>query len=224
MSAVDPAATAEDRIRVLVVDDDRFVRLGIRDVLGGAADIVVVGDAEDGDEAVDAALARRPDVVLIDIRMRRMDGLEATRRLRALADPPGVVVMTSLDVDDQVAIAIEAGAHSFLSKDEPPQTFHQSIRAVASGNALFGADSIRELVRAGADRAMVPTADLSSLTGRERDVLAEVASGASNGEIARTLHLGETTVKSHLSAVLTKLGVANRVGAALVAYRSGLVR
>ena len=223
MSDSSPTGSDEKRIRVLVVDDDRFVRLGIRDILAAAQDIVVVGDAEDGDEAVDATLATRPDVVLIDIRMRRVDGLEATRRLRALPEPPGVVVMTSLDVDDQVARAIEMGAHSFLSKDEPPHTFHQSIRAVASGNALFGAGSLRQLVRAGADRAVTPPADLSVLTSRELDVLAEVASGASNGEIARTLHLGETTVKSHLSAVLTKFGVTNRVGAALMAYRSGLV-
>lgn len=222
MPSTDPAATP-GRIRVVVVDDDRFVRLGIGEILRGAGDIEVVGDAEDGDEAVEVARALRPDVVLIDIHMRRVDGLEATRRLRASDNPPGVVIMTALDVDDQVARAIEAGAHSFLSKDEPPHTFHQSIRAVATGNALFGVESIRELVRSGAARTAGHGNDLAVLTDREREVLAAAATGASNAEIARALHLGETTVKTHLSAVMTKLGVPNRVGAALVAFRAGLV-
>jgi DNA-binding NarL/FixJ family response regulator len=208
-------------ITVLVVDDDAFVRRGVADIFAATTDIVVVGSVSDGDEVPAAVTAHRPDVVLMDLKMRRVDGLDATRTLMASAHPPKVVAMTAMDVDDLVVQAIEAGAHSFLSKSEAPETFHQSIRAVAAGNTLFSEESLRRIVAS--TRAPPPTTMLDALTEREREVLSVMATGASNPDIARRLFMSETTVKSHLSAVNHKLQVSNRVEAALAAFRAGLI-
>ncbi len=160
----------------------------------------------------------------MDLKMRRVGGLDATRQLMTLPHPPKVIAMTAMDVDDLVVHAVAAGAHSFLSKDEPPHTFHQSVRAVAAGNTLFSQESLRRI----AAHHPSPTApaaptDLAVLSERERTVLQELATGASNADIAGRLFLSETTVKTHISAVFTKLGTRNRVEAALAAFRAGLV-
>ncbi|KQU03885.1 two-component system response regulator [Rhodococcus sp. Leaf7] len=208
-------------ITVLVVDDDAFVRRGVADIFAATMDIVVVGSVSDGDEVPAAVAAHRPDVVLMDLKMRRVDGLDATRALMASTHPPKVVAMTAMDVDDLVVQAIEAGAHSFLSKSEAPETFHQSIRAVAAGNTLFSEESLRRIVAT--TRPPRPTVTLEALTDKERTVLSVMASGATNADIARQLYMAETTVKSHLAAVNHKLHVTNRVEAALMAFRAGLV-
>lgn len=209
-------------ITVLIVDDDPFVRRGVADIFRAAADIEVVGDAADGDEVLPAVQQYRPRVVLMDLKMKRVGGLEATQMLMRLPNPPRVVAMTAMDVDDLVIQSVAAGAHSFLSKDESPHTFHQSVRVVAAGNTLFSPESLRRIVAAGgALRDSGP--DLSRLTDRERDVLAVLAEGESNADIGKRLYLSETTVKSHVSAILGKLGARNRVEAALNAFRAGLV-
>jgi DNA-binding NarL/FixJ family response regulator len=155
--------------------------------------------------------------------MRRFDGLAATRHLMTMPHPPSVIAMTAMDVDDLVIQAVSAGAHSFLSKDEPPETFQQSVRAVAAGNTLFSADSLRRILGSRSPETITIPADISVLSSRERDVLSALAGGASNSTIASELFLSETTVKTHISAVFTKLGARNRVEAALVAFRAGLV-
>lgn len=213
-------------ITVLIVDDDPFVRRGVADILEPAQDIVVVGCVSDGDEVPAAVASLQPHVVLMDLKMRRTGGLEATRSLMELVSPPKVIAMTAMDVDDLVVQAVAAGAHSFLSKDEAPLTFHQSVRVVASGNTLFSPEALRRIVSesegtAGSTPVVRP--DLSRLTEREREVLTVLAEGESNADIGRRLFLGETTVKSHVSAIFEKLGVRNRVEAALQAFRAGLV-
>lgn len=211
-------------ISVLVVDDDPFVRRGVGDIFAATDDISVVAEADDGDQVLSVVQRVAPQVVLMDLKMRRVGGLDATRRLMTLPDPPTVIAMTAMDVDDLVIHAVAAGAHSFLSKDEPPHTFHQSVRAVAAGNTLFSQDSLRRIVAHQAP-TITPTsaAELEVLSERERTVLQELATGASNADIATRLFLSETTVKTHISAVFTKLGTRNRVEAALVAFRAGLV-
>lgn len=209
-------------IAVLVVDDDPFVRRGVADIFGAATDIAVLPGVDDGDQVLDAVATANPDVVLMDLKMKRVGGLEATRLLMGLACPPKVIAMTSIDVDDVVAASISAGAHSFLRKDAAPETFHQAVRAVASGNTLFSRESLREIV-AGEHRPVASGA-IAMLTPREHDVLVELSSGATNTEIACRLYMGETTVKTHVTAIYTKLGVRNRVEAALAAFRAGVVR
>ncbi|WP_127783228.1 response regulator transcription factor [Rhodococcus sp. X156] len=216
--------TTPPRLTVLIADDDRYNRRGISEIFAATDDIVVVGEIEDGDQAVDAVTRLRPHVVLMDLKMRRTGGLDATRELMRLPAPPKVVAMTALDVDDLVVQAMAAGAHSFLSKDEPPEMFQLAVRVAAAGNMVFSPESLQRIIAAGGGGSQLPpTTDLAVLTDRERDVLAALAVGDSNSDIARRLYLGETTVKSHVSAVLAKLGVSNRVGAALVAFRAGLV-
>ncbi|WP_188489515.1 response regulator transcription factor [Williamsia phyllosphaerae] len=208
-------------IAVLVVDDDPMVRRGVTDIFGATADIRVVAGVDDGDQVLDAVATYRPDVVLMDLKMKRLGGLEATEALMALPQPPKVIAMTSMDLDDVVTASIAAGAHSFLRKDEAPETFHQAVRVVAAGNTLFSLESLREIV--GRERRTVPAPALRSLTAREREVLVELASGATNGEIAGRLYLGQTTVKSHVSSISTKLGTRNRVQIAIEAFRAGVV-
>ncbi|MGW5075781.1 response regulator [Rhodococcus sp. NPDC004095] len=216
--------TGADTITVLIADDDPFVRRGVADIFTATGDIVVVADVDDGDQVPAAVAVHRPRVVLMDLKMRRVGGLDATRALMALPDPPRVIAMTAMDVDDLVVQAVAAGAHSFLSKDEPPETFQQSVRAVASGNTLFSQDSLRRIVaNAPAAAPGSPPPNLRLLSARESDVLRTLATGASNSEIAGTLYLSETTVKTHISSLFTKLGARNRVEAALAAFRAGLV-
>ncbi|SDC70751.1 response regulator [Rhodococcus tukisamuensis] len=218
--------TASDVITVLIVDDDPFVRRGVADIFAAAADITVVAGVDDGDQVPAAVSAHRPRVVLMDLKMRRVGGLEATRHLMTLPDPPRVIAMTAMDVDDLVIQAVTAGAHSFLSKDEAPETFHQSVRAVAAGNTLFSQESLRRIVGrtppSPTTHAAAP-ANLGTLSEREREVLRALATGASNADLAAALFLSETTVKTHISSIFTKLGTRNRVEAALTAFRAGLV-
>ncbi|MGO4205670.1 response regulator [Rhodococcus sp. TAF43] len=218
--------TGDDAITVLIADDDPFVRRGVADIFAATTDITVIAGVDDGDRVPAAVATHRPRVVLMDLKMRRIGGLDATRHLMTLPAPPRVIAMTAMDVDDLVIQAVAAGAHSFLSKDEAPETFHQSVRAVASGNTLFSQDSLRRIVANAPhspQTAFPPTADVGMLSERERDVLCTLATGASNADIAAGLFLSETTVKTHISAVFTKLGARNRVEAALVAFRAGLV-
>jgi DNA-binding NarL/FixJ family response regulator len=214
--------TGPSRITVLIADDDPFVRRGVSDIFAATEDIVVVADVEDGDQVLAAVQQFRPHVVLMDLKMKRVGGLDATRALMTLPHPPRVIAMTAMDVDDLVVQAVSAGAHSFLSKDEPPETFSQSVRAVAAGNTLFSQESLRRIVQGRPPVAAVPS-EIDKLSGRERDVLRAMATGAPNAAIASDLFLSETTVKTHVSAVFTKLGARNRVEAALVAFRAGLV-
>lgn len=215
--------TGPDLITVLIADDDPFVRRGVSDIFAATADIVVVADVDDGDQVFAAVAQFRPHVVLMDLKMKRMGGLDATRALMTMPNPPRVIAMTAMDVDDLVVQAVCAGAHSFLSKDEPPQTFQQSVRAVAAGNTLFSQESLRRIVDGRPQPVVAVPSAVDKLSGRERDVLRAMATGAPNAVIAGELFLSETTMKTHVSAVFTKLGAKNRVEAALVAFRAGLV-
>lgn len=215
--------TAPAVITVLIVDDDPFVRRGVTDIFAKTPDILVVADVEDGDQVHAAVAAFRPHVVLMDLQMRRVGGLECTRTLMTLAHPPKVIAMTAMDVDDLVVRAIEAGAHSFLSKSEAPETFHQSVRAVTSGNTLFSEDSLRKIVATSMLPATPASVSMDVLSPRERDVLRILATGSTNADISSELYLSETTVKTHISGIFVKLGVRNRVEAALAAFRAGMV-
>ncbi|SNS97707.1 response regulator [Rhodococcoides kyotonense] len=210
-------------ITVLVVDDDRFVRRGVADIFAATTDIRVVADVDDGDQVLQAVSRFRPHVVLMDLKMKRVGGLEATTELMKTPHPPRVIAMTALDVDDLVVRAVTAGAHSFVSKDEAPETFHLSVRAVAAGNTLFSEDALRRIVASQNPPARPVSPALNSLTDREREVLRIMASGATTATISKEMFLSETTVKTHISGIFTKLGVNNRVEAALSAFRAGWV-
>ncbi|GAA2753671.1 response regulator [Amnibacterium kyonggiense] len=215
-------------VRVLVVDDQAMVRAGFAALLDAQPDIEVVGQAADGAEGVRLAATTRPDVVLMDVRMPVLDGIEATREILAAAGgrPPKVVVLTTFDVDDYVLEALRAGASGFLLKDALPDDLVEAVRVVARGDALLAPSVTRRLIERFAARPTGTTAigsDLDVLTEREREVLRQVAQGRSNGEIAKVLFIAEQTVKSHVSRVLTKLGLRDRAQAVVVAYESGLV-
>ena len=212
-------------IRVLLADDQALVRSGFRMILDSRDDIDVVGEAQDGLEAVALAAELAPDVILMDVRMPKLDGVEATRRLTAAGLRARVVILTTFDLDEYVHEAIRAGASGFLLKDVQPVELVDAIRVVAAGNALLGTTVTKRLLERftdGAPRATPPT--LEGLTEREREILALMAGGLSNGEIAKRLVVGETTVKTHVSSILRKLGVRDRVQAVIVAYDAGLVR
>jgi DNA-binding NarL/FixJ family response regulator len=212
-------------IRVLIADDQSLVRAGFRLVLENHDDIEVVGEASNGEEAVHSAGRLEPDVVLMDIRMPALDGIAATREITA-RHPAKVLVLTTYDLDEYVYDALQAGASGFLLKDTPPAQLADGIRAVASGEALLAPTVTRRLIeefaRFGQTRRARP-AELDELTPRELDVLRLLARGMSNAEIAATLVLGDTTVKTHVAHVLTKLGLRDRVQAVVLAYESGLV-
>ena len=212
-------------VRVVVADDHALVRSGIVGVLEGGG-LEVVGEAADGQEAVEHALRARPDVVLMDVRMPRMDGIEATARLRRLPDGPHVLVLTTFDLDEYVFRALSAGAGGFLLKDAAPERLVEAVLTVAAGEALLAPALTRRLIerylqtppaRSGPD----PAADLSP---REREVWELVARGLSNAEIATALVVTEATVKAHVTRLLAKLGVRDRVQAVVRAYETGLVR
>jgi DNA-binding NarL/FixJ family response regulator len=215
-------------IRVAVVDDQELVRAGFRALLDADPGIEVVGEAGDGRTAVDLARAHRLDVVLMDIRMPVTNGIEATRQIRALAEPPEVLILTTFDTDENAFDALEAGAAGFLVKDTPPTQLLDAVRAAAAGGAVISPATTRRLVdhlvaaRIARDRPVPPALD--PLTDREREVLALVARGCSNREISARLRIAELTTKTHVSRVLTKLGVESRVQAAALAYETGLVR
>jgi DNA-binding NarL/FixJ family response regulator len=216
-------------IRVLVADDQPIVRSGFRVLLESEDDLEVVGEATDGFEAVALAHRRAADVVLMDVRMPRMDGLEATRALAGPDVPPAerveVIVITTFDLDEHVFGALRAGAAGFLLKDAQPEVLVDAIRAVAAGKGLIDPDVTRRLIARFAELSPDPErgAALGALSDRERDVLLHVAAGRSNAEIARVLLVEESTVKTHVSAVLAKLGLRSRVQAVILAYESGLV-
>jgi DNA-binding NarL/FixJ family response regulator len=215
-------------IRVLVVDDEELVRTGLRLILDAEPDIGVVGTASDGRQAVAEVRRLCPDVVLMDIRMPGLDGLEATRRILTEPEVPPckVVILTTFDVDEHVYEALRAGASGFLLKDVPADQLAHAIRVAAAGEALLAPSVTRRLIAAFARPsapAPVPVAGLSELTPREVEVLTLLAEGLSNAEIAARLFVGEATVKTHVARILTKLGVRDRVQAVIAAFRSGLV-
>lgn len=210
--------------RVLLVDDEELVRTGLRMILAAEPDVEVVGEAADGGEAVDRCRELAPDVVLMDIRMPRVGGLEATRRVRALDHPPAVVVLTTFDLDEHVYEALQAGACGFLLKDVPAAQLAHAIRVAAAGEAMLAPSVTRRLIERYAARGPAPAAGLpSDLTARETEVLCLLAEGLSNTEIAERLFVGDATVKTHVARVLAKCGVRDRVQAVVLAYRSGLV-
>jgi DNA-binding NarL/FixJ family response regulator len=216
-------------IRVLVVDDQAMVRAGFAALLDAQPDIEVVGQAADGEEAIRLAAETRPDVVLMDVRMPVLDGIEATKALLGPDRPaplPKVVVLTTFDVDDYVLDALRAGASGFLLKDALPADLVDGVRVVARGDGLLAPSVTRRLIERFAAQPAGPPdsgADLDVLTEREREVLRQVAHGLSNREIAAALFIAEQTVKSHVSRVFTKLGLRDRAQAVVVAYESGLV-
>ena len=214
-------------IRVVLVDDQSMIRTGLRMVLAAEPDIEVVGEAADGASGVRVVTELEPDVVLLDVRMPGTDGLEAARRILAAGLPTRVVVLTTFDEDEYVTAALRAGVSGFLLKVAPPEDLVAAVRTVASGQGLLDPAVTLRVIRS---FAAAPSPDparagaLAQLTERETDVLALVAAGLSNAEIAARLYLGEATVKTHVSRVLLKLGLRDRVQAVAFAYESGLVR
>jgi DNA-binding NarL/FixJ family response regulator len=215
-------------IRVVVVDDQELVRAGFKALLDADPGIEVVAEAGDGRTAVDLARCHRLDVMLMDIRMPVTNGIEATRQIRALIEPPEVLILTTFDTDENAFDALEAGAAGFLVKDTPPAQLLNAIRAAAVGGSVISPATTRRLVdhlvAARIARGRQVPQQLDSLTEREREVLTLVARGCSNREISARLQIAELTTKTHVSRVLTKLGLESRVQAAALAYETGLVR
>ncbi|HEX6526661.1 MAG TPA: response regulator transcription factor [Streptosporangiaceae bacterium] len=215
------------RLGVLLVDDDPLVRAGLRTILSSAADVHVVGEAGDGAAAVSMVAHRRPDVVLIDVRMPGVNGIDATGRIAAMENPPKMIVLTTFHLDEYVFGALQAGASGFLLKDAPPADIIRAVRLVAAGEAMLSPAVTRTLIErfgsdASASRRTAARQAMQSLTDREREVTAEVAQGHSNAGIAARLYMSEATVKTHVSRVMAKLGVANRVQVAITARDAGL--
>ncbi|GAA2274889.1 response regulator transcription factor [Nonomuraea roseoviolacea subsp. roseoviolacea] len=211
-------------IRVLVADDQALVRAGVRMLLQAAGDMEVVAEARDGAEAVREAERHVPDVILMDLRMPRVDGLEAIRRVLAARPAARIVVLTTFAEDANVHAALRAGAVGFLVKDDEPERMVDAVRKAAAGEQLLAPSVLRRVVEgflAAGDRAAAPPP--AGLTERELEVLALVGTGLSNAEIAERLHVGVTTVKTHVGAAMDKLGLRNRIQAAVVAHRTGLV-
>ncbi|MEH1015125.1 response regulator transcription factor [Micromonospora sp. CPCC 206060] len=215
-------------VRLLLVDDQPLLRTGFRMVLGAEEDLDIVAEAGDGVEAVDLARRLLPDVVLMDIRMPRMDGVAATRAIVDARLPVRVLILTTFDLDEYVVGALRAGASGFLAKDVPAEDLVTAIRTVAAGDAVVAPRILKRLLDRFAQALPDPEATLphalGTLTEREREVLVQVARGLSNAEIARALTVSETTIKTHVGHVLTKLGLRDRVQAVVLAYESGLVR
>jgi DNA-binding NarL/FixJ family response regulator len=207
---------------VVIADDQTLVRGGFRLILNSAG-IPVVAEAADGKEAVAATLSHRPDVVLMDIRMPEMDGLEATRRILAARAEVRIIMLTTFDLDQYVYAALTAGASGFLLKDVSPEHLIAAVRLVRRGDALLAPSITRRLVERFAPRAAASGADLSALTPRELEVLGLVARGLSNAELAAALTLSEATVKTHVARILAKLQLRDRVQAVVLAYETGLI-
>ena len=214
-----------DKIRVLVADDQTLVRTGFRVILEAEGDIEVVGEATTGGDAVERARVTRPDVILMDIRMPELDGLSATEEILRRPDPPTIVVLTTFDQNEYVYRALHAGAAGFLLKDAPSSRLIAAVRAAATGDSLIEPSITQRLV----ERFIEPAPStglpetLAALTLRELDVLRLIARGLSNAEIAADLVVAETTVKTHVARILTKLGIRDRVQAVVVAYETGFV-
>jgi DNA-binding NarL/FixJ family response regulator len=222
-------------LRVLIADDQALVRAGFRMILEAQPDIQVVAEAADGDSALRLARRHRPDIVLMDVRMPGLDGLEATRRLLAADDPvggagaptPRVVILTTFDLDEYVYAALQSGASGFLLKDVSPEHLVGAVRTVAVGDALLSPSITRRLVERYARPSAPLPADsdaLGRLTARETDVFGLVARGMSNAEIAETLVVTEATIKTHVAGILAKLGLRNRAQIVVLAYESGFIR
>jgi DNA-binding NarL/FixJ family response regulator len=213
---------------VLLADDDRLTRTGLRLIIESDPDITVVGEAADGQEAVHLARALRPDVVVMDIRMPGVDGLQATRRIVEEAEEcPRVLILTTFELDEYVFGALRAGASGFLLKRSSPEVLIEGIKVVAGGEGLLSPSVTRRLIEEFATQAapaMSPATPLEPLTEREREVLALVGAGLSNQEMAARLFISEATVKTHVKRILMKLGLRDRVQAVVLAYETGLVR
>jgi DNA-binding NarL/FixJ family response regulator len=213
-------------IRVVVADDQGMVRSGFSTLLNAQPDIEVVGEAVNGQEAIARAAELSPDVILMDVRMPVLDGLQATRQVTAMDDAPRVLVLTTFDLDDYVYEALRAGASGFLLKDSPRHDLIAAVRAAAAGDALLAPSVTRRLIEAFARRPPETSpspSQLASLTARERDVLLLLARGRSNAEIASVLFVSEATVKTHVGNLLAKLGLRDRVQAVILAYETGIV-
>jgi DNA-binding NarL/FixJ family response regulator len=214
-------------VRVLIADDQSLVRSGFRMVLQAHDDIEVVGEAANGEQAIDGARRLQPDVVLMDIRMPQLDGIAATHKITAgdAGHPARILILTTFDLDEYVYDALAAGASGFLLKDVPAQQLVDAIRVVARGDALLAPTITKRLIEdfSRARPARADVSGLDELTAREREVLGLIARGLSNAEIADELVLGETTVKTHVARVLMKLGLRDRVQAVVLAYESGIV-
>lgn len=212
-------------IRVIVVDDQDLVRAGLRMILQAEPDISVVGEASDGQAAIDVVTASDPDVVLMDVRMPGMSGLEATRRLTELGFRTRVLVLTTFDLDEYVFEALRSGAAGFLLKTSPADQLINGIRSVAAGDGLLAPSVTRRLIERFARQPAIPdTRAVDALTPRELEVLTLVARGMNNSEIAASLHVEASTVKSHVASILAKFGLRDRTQAVVLAYESGLIR
>jgi DNA-binding NarL/FixJ family response regulator len=212
-------------IRVLLADDQDLVRRGFRMILESEPGLVVVGEARNGEEAVREAARLQPDVVCLDVEMPGMDGLEAARRITAAADAPAVLILTTFDRDDYLFAALQAGASGFLLKTTSPEKLIEAVLVVAAGDALLAPDVTRRVIERSVRStapAAAPVPALAELTEREREVLHLLAKGLSNAEIAGRLYLGEATVKTHVSKVLQKLGLRDRIQAVVFAHENGL--
>jgi DNA-binding NarL/FixJ family response regulator len=218
-------------IRILLVDDQALLRAGFRMILDAEPEMEVVGEAGDGREAVDLVRSLRPDVVLMDIRMPELDGLEASRRILSGGvvdgDPPRILMLTTFDLDEYIYDALRAGASGFLLKDTPPEQLVEAINVVAQGDALLSPSITRrvisEFVKGTGPKPQAQFPRLADLTARELEVLTLIARGLSNAEIAKTLYVSETTVKTHVARILMKLGLRDRVQAVVLAYEAGVV-
>lgn len=212
-------------IELVIADDQQLVRSGFGMIIGAEPDMSVTGEATDGAEAVRMVKSLQPDIVLMDVQMPGTDGLEATAEITAMDDGPRVIILTTFERDDYVFTALRNGASGFLLKNAPPDTLIEAIRTVASGDALLAPSVTRRLVEEFARRPSAPTSSDAAdrLTDREREVLVSLARGLTNAEIAEELFVGEATVKTHVSNVLTKLGLRDRVQAVVFAYENGVV-
>jgi len=212
------------KIRIVIADDQALVRSGFRLIVDARPDLEVVGEAEDGVQAVALVEELDPDVILLDVRMPNLDGIEATKRIVDSGSGTRILVLTTFDLDEYVYGAIRAGASGFLLKDVRPNELVDAIRVVASGNALLGPTAVERLLRRFSEERPLDTAAVGLLTDREAETLRLLANGLSNAEIAATLVVSETTVKTHVSNLLRKLGVRDRVQAVIAAYDAGVVQ
>ncbi len=212
-------------IRLVIVDDEALIRAGVRLVLENAGDIEIVAEGADGHEAVDLVRRHRPDVLLLDIRMPRLDGLAAAEQIAQLGTATQVIVLTTFGEEEYVGKALRVGAAGFLLKDTPPMELTQAVRVAAQGHAILSPQITRQIIDGYVDasREGTATARLRDLTEREQEVLVLLGGGASNAEIAKALHMGEGTAKTHVSRILAKLGCVNRVQAAILAHDAGLL-